>query len=529
MQRQLNESINVSTNMDINDKSDLGSSELTVLISNCQGKRVTRSSGKDKNGKDDTSYGADGGWKIEEEIKYTRRSPFEDKDEEEEEEEEEEAASDCKEEEENEMNGFLSKEGKGIMLCMPVTEVSHLPYVRYLFTCAHYMLTKQVFFTFSWKQVQQQLEPPSHDHDKPIGQEEQEDDELEIHARRLRRYRSREQTTNRSSRSRSLDNERRPDPEGFSCKDYSRQASTQHQHNGKLSVKKTSRPTAHRQKEPEEKDHTQRRPRRSRRSSDTKHIARSSSFTYGGNGHQVPPPPPPLKSEQHSTTSPPKRHNSAPDFQQLLESVATQKSKVSNDRVNKAVNPRQDDDTLSTAASSTVPQSPIKDSQILRHPQLPDVKESPPSMTTDGNVISSYLPCEEVNLNNYDKRGFCVVHPHIRLRKKKFFKRLSLSLQLNCMDPNGIGVSWSGPGSSSDEYNDPEEDGWKILTSVCPECCTNELRRTQLALAAIQRQQQMCQSVETNSVTEHQQQATASLDRVCTLDMLSRLPSQGRS
>jgi len=372
--------------------------------------------------------------------------------------------------------------------------------------------------------------------DELTSQVEQEDDELEIRARRLRRCRSREQVTRQSSRSRSLDiNDRRPDPEGFPCQGYSRQAtSTRHQHNGKSSVKPKDR-----LQEPEEKEggqHAKRRPRRPRRSSDTKHIARSSSFTYGGNGHQVPPPPPPLMSEQNATTSPPKRHNSAPDFQQLLESVAAQKSKVGNNRVNKAVNLRQDDETLSTVASSTIPQGQvIKESQILRDPQLPDVRELPPSMTTDGNAISSYLsPCEEVNLNNYDKRGFCVVHPHVRLRKKKFFKRLSLSLQLNCMDLNGIGVSLSGPGSSSDEYNDPEEDGWKIITSVCPECCTDELRRTQLALAAIQRQQQLCQPVESElntshqSVTEHQQhQTTVSSGRVATLDMLSRLPSLG--
>jgi len=385
--------------------------------------------------------------------------------------------------------------------------------------------TRPLFFTFFWNQIQQQL--ASHDQDKSTGQEEQEDDELEIRARRLRRCQSREQVTRQSSRSRSLDiNDRRPDPEGFPCQDYSRQASsTRHQHNCKLSVKQLSRPPQtpqDRQQEPEEKElgqHAKRRPRRPRRSSDTEHIARSSSFTYGGNGHQVPPPPPP-------PSSPPKRHNSAPGFQQLLESVATQKSKVGNNRVNKAVNLRQDDETLSTTASSTIPQSQIKDSQILRDPQLPGIKELPPSITAHGNVISSYLSCEEVNLNNYDKRGFCVVHPHVRLRKKKFFKRLRFSLQLNCMDPNGIGVVWNGSGSSPDEYNDPEEDGWKIITSVCPECCTDELRRTQLALAAIQRQQQMCQSAETNSVTEHQQQTTASLDRVSTLDMLSQLPTR---
>ena len=74
-------------------------------------------------------------WKIEEEDKNTRRSLFKEcKDE-----EEEGAASNCKEEEENELDVFVvpfppkndqnkeneQNEGKGIMLCMPVTEVSY--------------------------------------------------------------------------------------------------------------------------------------------------------------------------------------------------------------------------------------------------------------------------------------------------------------------------------------------------------------------------------------------------------------------
>ena len=119
-------------------------------------------------------------------------------------------------------------------------------------------------------------------------------------------------------------------------------------------------------------------------------------------------------------------------------------------------------------------------------------------------------PSVNANTNNYDKRGRCVIHPHIQLRKKKFFKRL-------------------GIGSSSDKCN-TEGDGWKILLSACPECCVDELRRTQQALVATQ-QQQLCQSVASNqSVTEHcqqqQQQATPSSGRVATLDMLHRLPGQ---
>lgn len=44
--------------------------------------------------------------------------------------------------------------------------------------------------------------------------------------------------------------------------------------------------------------------------------------------------------------------------------------------------------------------------------------------------------------NNYDSKGRCVRHPHVRLRKKKFLGR-----------------------------------GWKILMSACPDCCVDELRK----------------------------------------------------
>ena len=44
--------------------------------------------------------------------------------------------------------------------------------------------------------------------------------------------------------------------------------------------------------------------------------------------------------------------------------------------------------------------------------------------------------------NNYDSKGRCIRHPHVRLRKKKFLGR-----------------------------------GWKVLMSACPDCCVDELRR----------------------------------------------------
>jgi predicted nucleic acid-binding Zn-ribbon protein len=50
--------------------------------------------------------------------------------------------------------------------------------------------------------------------------------------------------------------------------------------------------------------------------------------------------------------------------------------------------------------------------------------------------------------NNYDKKGRCVKHPHVRLRKKKILGR-----------------------------------GWKVLMSACPDCCVDELRRIKMEAA----------------------------------------------
>jgi len=119
LQRHLNESIKVSstTTMDMDiiyksdnsnkKRSDLGSSELTLLTSNVQGKGVTRSSEKDERRGGTTFLPTLGA-----EDKDTRRSPFEDQ---------------CKDEGERAAASDW-KEGKGIMLCMPVTEVSYFRY-----------------------------------------------------------------------------------------------------------------------------------------------------------------------------------------------------------------------------------------------------------------------------------------------------------------------------------------------------------------------------------------------------------------
>ena len=47
-----------------------------------------------------------------------------------------------------------------------------------------------------------------------------------------------------------------------------------------------------------------------------------------------------------------------------------------------------------------------------------------------------------IDTNDSDDRGRCRRHPHIKLRKKKLFRK-----------------------------------GWKFLMSACPDCCIDELRR----------------------------------------------------
>mmetsp|Transcript_11428 Transcript_11428/g.24737 ORF Transcript_11428/g.24737 Transcript_11428/m.24737 type:complete len:954 (+) Transcript_11428:310-3171(+) len=52
---------------------------------------------------------------------------------------------------------------------------------------------------------------------------------------------------------------------------------------------------------------------------------------------------------------------------------------------------------------------------------------------------------DRIDTNEYDRKGRCVRHPHVRLRKKKLFGR-----------------------------------GWKVLMSACPDCCVDELKRIRL-------------------------------------------------
>ena len=141
------------------------------------------------------------------------------------------------------------------------------------------------------------------------------------------------------------------------------------------------------------------------------------------------------------------------------------------------VNPSCDDDTISTLsfmgtkASSGIPHRPNtslpsrysqggspththegEDHHALHEEIEEDESPLPRKISNESNSTQDTMTHEEtnsssVNTNNYDKKGRCIVHPHIRLRKKKFMSRLCL-------------------GSSSNN-------GWKI-SLACPDCCVDE-------------------------------------------------------
>ena len=172
--------------------------------------------------------------------------------------------------------------------------------------------------------------------------------------------------------------------------------------------------------------------------------------------------------------------------------------------VNMIVNPSCDDDTISTlsfmgtkasSSSGGLPHRPNtslpsrysqggspththegEDHHALHEEIEEDESPLPRKISNESNSTQDTMTHEatnssSVNTNNYDKKGRCIVHPHIRLRKKKFMSRLCL-------------------GSSSNNNS-----GWKILMSACPDCCVDELRRIRLVeennkrVAAKQQQQ----------------------------------------
>jgi len=61
------------------------------------------------------------------------------------------------------------------------------------------------------------------------------------------------------------------------------------------------------------------------------------------------------------------------------------------------------------------------------------------------------------HLNNYDARGRCTKHPHVKLRRLRRKNTLSLKKKMK--------------NSRSKEENDK----WEVLMKVCPDCCMEEL------------------------------------------------------
>jgi len=78
--------------------------------------------------------------------------------------------------------------------------------------------------------------------------------------------------------------------------------------------------------------------------------------------------------------------------------------------------------------------------------------------------------------NNFDAKGRCVKHPHVRLRKKKFLGR-----------------------------------GWKVLMSACPDCCVDELRRLHAKKKSINAQKPVKRAMPRSSMKDKESDDTASL------------------
>mmetsp|Transcript_19774 Transcript_19774/g.32436 ORF Transcript_19774/g.32436 Transcript_19774/m.32436 type:complete len:572 (+) Transcript_19774:73-1788(+) len=100
-----------------------------------------------------------------------------------------------------------------------------------------------------------------------------------------------------------------------------------------------------------------------------------------------------------------------------------------------------DDEVSAISFMESVKYQPVPNSR--QHHQDPIAEET--------ENIQDTAEC--INTNNYDKKGRCVNHPQIRLRKKKLFGR-----------------------------------GWKVLMNACPDCCVDELRRFKSVEASKRRQ-----------------------------------------
>ncbi|EED93292.1 predicted protein [Thalassiosira pseudonana CCMP1335] len=177
--------------------------------------------------------------------------------------------------------------------------------------------------------------------------------------------------------------------------------------------------------------------------------------------HQGSPPPPPPPSQQTLV-----RQNSPRPY------------------TNVVVNHNREDDEVSAisfmGSVQTCPVPPhyghhhLHNCSSSRHSQQCEpIDEDNHSTNNEQDSNQPEDPLYQINTNNYDSKGRCVDHPHIRLRKKKMLGR-----------------------------------GWKVLMSACPDCCVEELRR--IKLVESDRKKQGSRREKKKSSSKHRRRGSSS-------------------
>lgn len=151
---------------------------------------------------------------------------------------------------------------------------------------------------------------------------------------------------------------------------------------------------------------------------------------------------------------------------------------------NVVVNHNREDDEVSAisfmGSVQTCPVPPhyghhhLHNSSNSRHSQQCEpIDEDNHSTNNEQDSNQPEDPLYQINTNNYDSKGRCVDHPHIRLRKKKMLGR-----------------------------------GWKVLMSACPDCCVEELRR--IKLVESDRKKQGSRREKKKSSSKHRRRGSSS-------------------
>lgn len=251
----------------------------------------------------------------------------------------------------------------------------------------------------------------------------------------------------------------RPDPEEFPCNisqgshDRSNRSSRQQQQQRRRPQRFTGRVTSSfssaNQHNASQGSHDQS-SRRKQRSNSRVPSSFSSANQHYNSGELLPPPPLPQQ-QQHNNINMSSLHVIQPTRQQPC-------------YANMVVNPspNYDDEVSNLSFMGNSVGSSYKGTPLGR-PSLDNNDQKNATATTPANNAIQNRDVNEaqatnktlaqqpllannmINTNDYDSKGRCVHHTHIRLRKKKLFGR-----------------------------------GWKVLMSACPDCCVDELRRIRL-------------------------------------------------